>query len=101
MNNSHPEYVDCIVTEGEAIVYSGEDVIIVIITMIIIITLLTIVATHCSPKCVFCKQAQKKEQMQSLNLDLRLRTWLDNASCPVLLVNVIIIIGIVIVIVIG
>ena len=36
MNSMHPEYVDCIVTEGDVIVFSGEAVIIVITTLLII-----------------------------------------------------------------
>ena len=48
-------------------------------------------------KCVSYKQAQEKEQMQSLDLDLRLRTWLDGASCPVLLVITILTIIIIII----
>ena len=59
MNDSHPEYVDCIVTEGEVIVFSGEAVIIVIDDND------DTVSTQFSPKSVYVKQAQDKEQMQS------------------------------------
>ena len=80
MNGSKPEYVDCIVTEGAEIVYVGKNLPSVYINSLSLLYPL-ILPYLVSARIV--DQAPEVKWNRFLNLDLRLRIWMDDVSCLV------------------